>query len=273
MPHVRPALRFTLLLAAVVVLLLLVMPETAWAGPGGAFAKAAAKTVWGKIALGVLGVIFLPLILYVFIGEWIGINRTKKALIELAKVRPEFDWQLVSEQAKAAITDVYAVWESGDLEPVEHHLLPQYYSSQQQLLERWQEEGKRNVIDLHKISGLKPLFVRTETDESYAMIAVLLNATVIDYLEDTKTRKLLKGKKHRDPSFQAVWVFAYMNERWRVARIEEGNTSFGFAKLKNEIDFSQAPGRYPSQPVVTQAAQDDAAAQQEGRKVKVARGE
>lgn len=273
MPHVRPVLRFTLLLAAVVVLLLLVLPETAWAGPGGAFAKAAAKTIWGQIALGVLGVIFLPLILYVFIGEWIGIRRTRKALTELAKSRPEFDWKLFTEQATAAITDVYGVWESGKLESVEHHLLSQYYFSQQGLLDRWHEEGKRNVIDLHKINGLAPLFARTETEESYAMIAVLLKATVVDYLEDTRTRKVLKGKKYRDSSFQAVWVFAYVNERWRVARIEDGNTSFGFAKLKNEIDFGHAPGRFPSQPAVTQAAQGDPAAQQKGRKVKVARGE
>ncbi len=84
---------------------------------------------------------------------------------------------------------------------------------------------------------------------------------------------MLKGKKYRDSSFQAVWVFAYVNERWRVARIEDGNTSFGFAKLKNEIDFGHAPGRFPSQPAVTQAAQGEAAAEQKGRKVKVARGE
>ena len=255
------------------VLLLLAVPETAWAGPGGVFVKAAAKSIWGKIALGVLAVIFMPLILYVVIGERIGIYRSRKALGELAKTRPEFDWTGVREQASEAITDIYAVWESGDLSSVQHHMTRQFYASQQELLERWRDEGKRNVIDLHKISRLSPLFVRTETAESYSTLALLLDATVVDYLEDTATRKVLKGKKSRDSSFQAVWVFAHVNGRWRVARIEEGNTSFGFAKLKNEIDFGRAPGRFPSQPAVTQAAHDHAAAHEERRKVKVARGE
>jgi hypothetical protein len=262
-----------LLLGAVIVLVLLTVPETAWAGPGGVFMKAAAKSIWGKIAMGVLAVIFLPLLLYVVIGERIGIHRSRKALRELAKTRPEFDWMHVREQVSKAITDVCGVWESGDLSSVAGHMTPQFYASQQALLDRWREEGKRNVLDLHKIASLDPLFIRTETEENYSTIAVLLDAVAIDYLEDAKTRKLLKGKKTRDDSYQAVWVFAHVNGRWRVARIEAGNMSFGFARLKNEIDFGHAPGRYPSQPAVTQAAQDDAAPNQERRQVKIARGE
>lgn len=272
MPRVQPALRLTLLFG-VVVLLLIVVPETAWAGPGGVFMKAAAKSVWGKIAFGVLAVIFLPLILYVVIGERIGIYRSRQALKELAKTRPEFEWMHVREQASQAITGIYEVWESGDLASVAHHMTPQFHTAQQELLDRWRDEGKRNVIRLHKIASLDPLFIRTETDLNYSTIAVLLDAMAVDYLEDTNTRKVLKGKKSRDDSYQAVWLFAYVGGRWRVARIEEGNTSFGFAKLKNEIDFGRVPGRYPSQPAVTQAAQHDAAAQNERRKVKVARGE
>jgi hypothetical protein len=43
--------------------------EPALAGPGGKIARAAFETFWGRVALGFLTILFLPLIMYVIIRE------------------------------------------------------------------------------------------------------------------------------------------------------------------------------------------------------------
>ena len=57
-----------LLLLTVVVFLFMVDPM--YAGPGGAVAKVFFKTWWGKIILGVITIVFLPLIIYIRLIEY-----------------------------------------------------------------------------------------------------------------------------------------------------------------------------------------------------------
>src|SRR6187402_1205065 len=154
---VRGALVRVLLVAALFSLLAVLDADVAWAGPGGVFVKAAAKSTLGKIVFGILGVLFLPLIIWVFAAQALGVRRTRKELELLAKARPEFAWSKLEAEARAAVLDIYAAWKADDLAEVEQRMAPEYFESQKELLERWRDEGKVNVIDLRGQVKLKPL--------------------------------------------------------------------------------------------------------------------
>jgi hypothetical protein len=252
-----------LLVAALFSLLAVLDADVAWAGPGGVFVKAAAKSTLGKIVFGILGVLFLPLIIWVLGAQALGVRRTRKELELLAKARPEFAWGKLEAEARAAVLDIYAAWKADDLAAVEHRMAPEYFESQKELLERWRDEGKVNVIDLRGQVKLKPLFVKTETVVSYSLVALLVEAQVVDYLQDESTGKVLKGKKEWDPGFEAVWVLTYREGRWLVTRIEDGSTSLSFARLKNEIDPRYLTERFASEPAVAQAPEQAEAVQRE----------
>jgi inner membrane protein import complex subunit Tim44-like protein len=256
-------LKIALLLAAVFVVLAVVDPQLAWAGPGGVFVKAAAKTLVGQIVLGVLGVLFLPLVLWVFIGQALGIRRTRRELEQLAAARPEFAWEILEREARQAIEDVYQGWQAGALEEVADRMTPEYFASQAAVLERWEDEGKQNVVKLHLIRKLSPLYVRTESRAAYSVVALLVAASVTDYLEELATGKILKGSKTVDHAHESVWLFAHRDGQWRVTRIEEGRMSFSFAKMKNEIDPALLTQLPASQPALAQAPQHEPAAKHE----------
>ena len=260
-----------LLVAAVFSLLATLDADAAWAGPGGVFVKAAAKSTVGQILFGILGLIFLPLILYVFAGQALGIRRTRRELAKLAKARPEFAWEELETEARTAVEEVYAAWKHDDLAEAEQWMAPEYFASQQALLERWRAEGKLNVLNLRRLAKLQPLFVKTETPAAYSLVAILIQAHVVDYLEDKATGKVLKGSTSVDPSFEAVWLFTHREGRWLVTRIEEGRTSFSFAKLKNEIDPRYLTERFTSEPSLAQAPEHAEAEQGEGAPEQVAR--
>lgn len=155
----RAEARFVLV-ATLLLFLVLVTTSAALAGPGGQFAKAIAKTWPGKIALGVLFLILLPLGLYVMTREALEVRKTRRDLAELAKTRDYFDWASIEARIEEAAAVIGEAWSSGDLEEVADYMTRDYHESQQALLDRWRLEGKQNVYTFHDINKIKPLYVR-----------------------------------------------------------------------------------------------------------------
>jgi len=59
--------------------------QPAFAGPGGAIAKAAVDTFWGRVITGLIVIFFLPLILSFWLKETLAIRRARKDLAFVAK--------------------------------------------------------------------------------------------------------------------------------------------------------------------------------------------
>lgn len=270
----RSTLGLVSLLVLVVFALNAAVPMEAWAGPGGVFVKAAARSPFVRVALAVIAILFLPFIVYVYAREWLGVLKTRRDLSILAKSRPEYSWGLIDEQANAAIRAVYAGWKLGDLAPATEHMTPHYLESQVALLERWREEGKRNVCELKRLDGLSPLWIRAESDTEYATLALLVSGRQLDYLEEVETRRVIKGDRDKAEDFESVWLFSHQQERWCVYAIQPGNNSLAYARMPNRATLDHAALQPAvSHPAATQARDHDAAAQHEGAQQRVARGQ
>lgn len=227
-----------IVLIAILLMWLVVEPGETLAGPGGQFVKSITKSPLGKVVLGIVAVILLPLIIYVVVREAMGVRQTKRDLKELAEQYPYFHWNDIERKTYEAVTRIYEVWTSGKLLSVSHFMTRDFGLSQQEMLDRWYEEGKRNVVSLKDINKIKPLHVTVENEDSYSSVRILVNVKIVDYLENVSTGKIIKGRKKVDDSFETIWVMTYEEGAWRVSAIEEGDNSLDLATTDNQLDTS-----------------------------------
>jgi hypothetical protein len=229
----------TLILGALVIVAIsFVFVEPAFAGPGGKIARAAFETFWGRIALGILTIIFLPLITYVVLREKISERRARKDLRFMAAYSAKFDWLKIQERAKDCFYRVHSGWEQEDLSGVSSWMTDWYWQNQQLVhLERWKKEGLVNICDVKKITSLKPLlFVHRNQGHEHedSMMVISIEARMKDYLQDRKSEKIVEGSK-RYKEVETVWSFTLENGEWKVSDIEEGSMSLAYAKLAREL--------------------------------------
>lgn len=222
----------------IVFILALVLVEPAVAGPGGKIARAAFETFWGRIILGVLTILFLPLILYVLIREKIAERRARKDLRFMAKYSSIFDWLKIQERAKDCFYRVHTGWEKEDLSEASNWMTDWYWQNQQLAhLERWKREGLVNICNVKKITNIKPLlFVHRNQGREHedSMVVVSIEAMMRDFLQNRTSGEVVEGSK-RFKEVETIWSFTLENGEWKVSDIEEGDMSIAYAKLVKEL--------------------------------------
>ena len=124
-----------------------------------------------------------------------GIRRTKRDLLKLAETCPEFEWtKLRKRNSWRGSRKSIPAWNLENLGSVQELMEATYFRTQQQTLSRWAAEGNRNVCRLRKISRVEPLAVSVETAQMHAWVRALVTVDVRDYLENTATGEILRGK-------------------------------------------------------------------------------
>jgi len=224
------------IMISIVVILLSIEP--AMAGPGGKIASAVFESFWGKVALVILTIVFLPLIIYILIQEKLSERRSRKDLRFMAGYSPLFEWLKIQERAKDCFFRVHSGWEKEDLSGVSNWMTDWYWQNQQLVhLDKWKKEGLVNICDVKKITNIKPLlFVhRNQGDEHEdSMVVISIEAKMKDYLQNIKTEKIVEGsKKYKE--VETVWSFTLENGAWKVSDIEEGGMSLAYAKLVKDL--------------------------------------
>ena len=209
--------------------------EPALAGPGGKIARAVFESFWGKVLLGVLAIIFMPLIVYVLIKEKLAERRTKKDLRFMARYSPLFEWMKIRERAKDCFLRVHSGWENEDLSGVSGWMTDWYWQNQQQVyLNKWKENGLANICNVRKITNIKPLlFVHRNQGSEHegSLVVISIEAHMQDYLENRNTGEIVEGsKKFKD--VETVWSFTLEDGQWKVSDIEESDMTLAYA---NEV--------------------------------------
>jgi hypothetical protein len=232
------------LIAAAVVVCLLCFADPALAAPGGKIASAMFRTVPGRIFLGILVLLFLPLILYVQITEAIAVNRTRRDLRLLAATNREFDWLQLKERVTDAFNRVHAAWRKEDMHEASAWMTDWYWQNQQLAhLDQWERDGLINHCRVKSISNIRPLFIRYCNEDGKldgSRLVVSITAVMEDYLAERATGKVVEGKKGYT-DVESVWTMVYERDRWLVANIEEGSLSLEYAKLVNELSALGSP--------------------------------
>jgi hypothetical protein len=223
-------------MASVFIALLVIEP--AMAGPGGKIARAAFETFWGRVALGVLTIVFLPLIAYNLYTEKLAERRARKDLRFMAGYGLCFEWLKIQERVKDCFLRVHSGWEKEDLSEVSNWMTDWYWQNQQMAhLDRWKKAGLVNICDVKRITKIKPLlFVHRNQGQEHedSMIVISMTARMKDYLQERATGKVVEGSK-RYKGVETIWSFTLENGVWKVSDIEEDTMSVAYAKMVKEL--------------------------------------
>lgn len=226
------------ILAVFASVLALVLVEPAFAGPGGRIASAAFETTGGRIVLGILTVVFLPMIIYIYLREALAERRARKDLRFMAGYSSQFEWLQIMERAKDCFTRVHSGWEKEDLTDVSSWMTDWYWQNQQMVyLDKWKRDGLANICNLKKITHIKPLlFVHRNqgAEHEHSMVVISIAANMNDFLQKRSTGEIVEGSTNYK-EVETIWSFVLENGAWKVSNIEEGGMSLAYAKMIGEL--------------------------------------
>jgi len=229
---------FQLTIINIVLFIVLMLAEPAFAGPGGKIASVMFQSIWGKIVLFVLILLFSPLILYSIIREYLAQRHTFKDLRKLSQMNSLFDWLTLRDRVTDCFHTIHNAWREEDMKQASEWMTAWYWKNQQLVyLDQWAKDGLINHCRIKKITELKPLFLAYRGDNKKAegsRIVVSITVQMEDYLAKRETGEIVEGKKGFNES-ETVWTFVIQNNQWVVANIEEGTLSLDYAQLTNEL--------------------------------------
>lgn len=221
----------------VIILFILMINDPLMAGAGGSIAKAISKNFWVKLLMVIVTIIFLPLILYIYITELIATRKTKKDLAVLSQKHRMFQWIGVNQRIKDVFMRVQRGWDKGNVSEVSEWMDDWYWQNQQYVfLDKWENEGLKNVTSVLKINSIKPLYVNFsgEPDAIGSLLVVSIDAKMQDYLVRIADNIVVEGdKEYKD--VEKVWTFVYKNNGWVVQNIEDSSMSRIYQKEPNVI--------------------------------------
>lgn len=223
---------------AVLFVVFVATAEPALAGPGGKIASAAFETFWGRVVLGGLFVLFLPLIVYTAAKEKLAERRAMRDLRFMAAYSPQFDWLNVQARLKDCFYRVHSAWENEDLAQVSAWMTDWYWQNQQLVhLDKWKKGGLVNVCEVKKITNIKPLlFVHRNYGQEHegSLVVISVSANMQDYLAKRDSGKVVEGsKKFKD--VETIWTLVMESGAWKVSAIEEDSMSLVYAKMTKDL--------------------------------------
>ncbi len=205
--------------------------QPAYAGPGGEIAKVIAKTFWGKMVLGLLTLILLPVGIYLYIKQKLAERRVYKDLKYIAQYDPNFEWLRAKERVLDCFYRIHGAWKEEDVSEVCEYMTDWYWQNQQLVyLDKWHKEGLRNICEVKKIRAVRPLlFIHRNDDIAHegSLLVVSLTAKMKDYRVQGDTDKVVEGdRKFKD--HETIWSFTLVEGQWRVSNIEEARCEFDY---------------------------------------------
>ena len=204
------------------------------AGPGGSIAKQLFETPAGKILGVLLGVVFLPLIVYLVFKEDKAVRLTKARLRQLAKTDYDhFDLINLTNRITDAFHHVHDGWSTRNLDDCVAYMTDWYRQNQQTVyLDRWDERGLLNVCTIERIDSVKPIHLRLSdrADLAGSRIMFVVTANMEDYLVQKKNSSVIEG----NPGFhlvETVWTLQLNGGRWLVDNIEPARSITRYTKM------------------------------------------
>ena len=205
--------------------------QPAYAGPGGQIAKLLAKTFWGKMVLGLLTFILLPVGIYLYIKQKAAERRAFKDLRYMAQHDPNFEWLRAKERILDCFYRIHSAWKEEDVSQACEYMTDWYWQNHQLVyLDRWHRQGLRNVCAVKKIRVIQPLlFIHRNEDAAHegSLLVVSITANMMNCLVKRETDEVVEGgRKFKDHA--TIWTFALVRGQWRVANIEAAECEFEY---------------------------------------------
>ncbi len=231
-------MRRSMLIATLCAFALLIVVEPALAGPGGRIARAVFESFWGRVALVLLIIVFLPLIVLTLLGERRAVRRAQRDLLYLASVNSRFGWLVLRERALACFQRVHAAWRREDAGEAAEFMTSWYWQNQQLVyLDRWAEEGLVNHCEVKSAPRIRPMLVQpvgVAPDFEGTKVVMAISAEMRDYLARRDDGEVVEGSKALK-TVETLWTFELRAGAWKVSNIEDSEMLSDYLDLVKDL--------------------------------------
>jgi tellurite resistance protein/uncharacterized Zn finger protein (UPF0148 family) len=135
------------------------------------------------------------------------VQESQNLEIGLANLRerdPAFDIDAFAERCKVAFPKVQNAWSKQNMTPGRHLVSDGIYERFQLQLKMQKESYLRNVMENVEVSTVE--LVAVQSDDFFDTLHVKINASAIDYTEDSRKSRIIDGSKSSEP-FSEIWSF------------------------------------------------------------------
>lgn len=234
-------------LALLTIVAFAVLP--AEAAPGGLI-KEAVKNIWVQIGLGILAVIFAPVIIWYWRKRTNHIKAVKQDLERAAQLHPQYKWLDLRDRVSNVYTWVWSAWSQQKMDLAAGFCTHWYWQNQQLKLAEWERNGLENVCSLKRIMKIEPLLLNHEEGGDGSRVVFSITAEVTDYLVEKATGRVVEGDKKVD-ELETIWTMVWDDGEWKLNLIEAMNEEGSYLgmpcklpasiQLAPQNDASQSP--------------------------------
>lgn len=146
------------------------------------------------------------------------IDATAAALTFLAKADDWFDPEYLAKITRGAVTAVKEAVEVKALKKVGERLTPECLEDLRAEVARLKKKGERHVYGTVEVVDIEIVHVEAPANAAKHTFTALVSAKSKDYIQDEKTKEVLKGDK-KLYAYQEFWRFKRTKARWLVERI------------------------------------------------------
>ncbi|MFT5502469.1 MAG: hypothetical protein ACI8XC_000174 [Gammaproteobacteria bacterium] len=213
---------FLLLIFTIVTVILLTEP--ALAGPGGKIARSLFDSLWGKLLLALLTIIFLPLIVLNVLKEKRAERRARKDLVFMSQYDDLFEWISIKQRISDCFYRTHQAWQKEDMQQASEWMTSWYWQNQQSVyIEEWSAKGLINICKIKALNDIKPLLLVHRNHEKHhqdSILIVSVKARLQDYLMEKDGSKIVEGNK-KYKNIEQIWSFTLDEGMWKASNIEE----------------------------------------------------
>lgn len=222
----------------VAVVFFLIIPEVVLARAGGG---------GGGTSLGVLTILLLPfLMIYsVILSRYIAQKnrQCKKVIHEISRYDYGWFFSEIKDRIETIYYKVQEAWMARDQEIARDYVSTRLFNIHKIQTDRMINLGTKNV--LHRINLDKTLLVEAAdyNDNSKDRIWAVIKGSMVDYIVDEKTDRVVSGEKDKVDSFQELWKFIRDPKKGWV--LDEINSDVELSDIENLNSFSENLGHTP----------------------------
>lgn len=203
----------------------LIVLTTLSLGPTEALARAGGGGGGGGGG-GIVGIILMPfIIIYSIILTWLVARKnrqSKKLLRELARHDQSWDMNRIKQRIETIYFKVQEAWMERDQDLAKEFMSERLYRKHKMQTDLMIKQGEQNVLERINLKKVTIVEVADFKDDSNDRIWVQIEGSMIDYVIDDKTRKLISGDRGKIEEFEELWKFTKdANNEWVLDEIDQ----------------------------------------------------
>jgi len=179
-------------------------------GKGGGF--------WGLI-LAPFFIIYSAIVTYLVVKK----NKKCKSLLEqLATSDSSWDIDKIKAQVEIAFFKIQDAWMKRDQEIAKEYMSERLYTKHKVQTDQMLSEKRKNILERINLKEARIVEVADYEDDSKDRIWVYIKGSMIDYIIDETTGKVVSGDKSEAENFSELWKFVRSPQnKWVLDEIDQ----------------------------------------------------